>query len=65
MTPAALFDAALLRVESVSIRSWAEAQREPWLKLAGFWLAQHGAKHSEPEAVIRFATYIMCQAIGL
>jgi hypothetical protein len=65
MSAAALLDAALLHVESQSIRSWAEGQREAWLDIASRWLGKYGAKYSDRDAVTRFATFIMCQAIGL
>jgi hypothetical protein len=65
VSAAALLDAALTHVESQSIRSWAEGQREAWLGIASRWLAKHGARYSDSDAVTRFATYIMCEAIGL
>ena len=59
-----LFLEALEKVESDSIRDWATAPRrhyEAWVEAAG----AHLRKHEGRGDVNRFATLIVCTAIGL
>lgn len=59
MTSAALLDSALTKVESASIRAWAQGQRAEWIKIAHKWQILN------PKADdTAFAAYILCVAIG-
>lgn len=64
MSNAKLFDSAVAKVESASIRAWAQGQRETWLKIAAHWKRDHRA-NVDMDAVTAFATYITATAIGL
>jgi hypothetical protein len=67
MTAEDLLRKALSHVESQSIRAWAESDHNRPLLLQ---IAERAVKHAadagkpEPDA-LNFATFIMCQAIGL
>jgi len=65
MSAPALLDAALLHVDSQSIRSWVGGQRQVWEDIATRWLVKYGEKYSDSDAVTRFTTLILCEAIGL
>jgi hypothetical protein len=58
--PTSLLDAALAKVESDSVREWAEKQRAIWLKIAETYLGK--AKEPKPESL---AIVIAAEAIGL
>jgi hypothetical protein len=58
--PTSLLDAALAQIESVSIREWANKQREIWLKIAAQYLGK--AKEPKPETL---KLVIVAEAIGL
>lgn len=66
MTPQSLFDGALSRVESASIRAWAQtSHNQPiWLQLAASALAKAAQTGSAPDPS-RFAAFIVASAIGL
>jgi hypothetical protein len=57
-----LFEQALAKVESESIRQWANSERNRpvWIKLAG--LAVTNQKNPDP---VRFSALIVSTAIGL
>ena len=60
MTNEKLFDQALAKVESKSIREWANSDhnRPLFVKIAETFVGKD-------EPVTRFSTYIVCVAIGL
>lgn len=64
MTAKELFEAAVAKVESKSIREWAtSAHNKPiLLQIAAKATA---SKESEPAKVLRFSTWLVCEAMGL
>lgn len=66
MTPAEFVDAALIHVESTSIRQWVntENNRPIWNQIAEQALARARARNIEPD-LHNFAAYIVATAIGL
>lgn len=57
----ALFDKALPRIESTSIREWAQGQRDTWIRLDIIPIID---KHG-PDCVDRVVVAIISEAIGL
>lgn len=62
MSAEQLLDAALSKVESESIRAWANTphNRPIWLEIAGKAIVKH---NGNPD-VSMFTAYIVCTAIG-
>lgn len=62
LTPEQHFAAALAKVESKSIRAWAQTDhnRPIWLKIAESAIQKHGDAANSDE----FATYIVLTALG-
>jgi hypothetical protein len=63
-TAETLFTAALTKVESTSIRGWAESNRAAWLKIIASGGA-HLAGRPVAEDATLLAGYIVATAIGL
>ena len=58
-TPESLFDAALGKIESASIRAWATSQRDVWLSTL-----VDSAKKTQADLVDCIAAYIILTALG-
>lgn len=63
---ARLLNGALEHVESKSIREWVVSEHNAplWLQIAENAVSK-GKDPQNPDHVLRFATYIVCTAIGL